>query len=119
LSVKAWVQAEKMRRGCHDCGYAEHPAALDFDHLPGEVKLFALSACWGRTLEEVQAEVAKCEVRCSNCHRVVTWLRHQGEIAGHLTIKRQLALADEFARAKQTKSGAVPTRSAAFGSAGR
>jgi hypothetical protein len=35
---RAYIQSIKMERGCTDCGYREHPAALDFDHLPGFVK---------------------------------------------------------------------------------
>lgn len=62
--------AIKMARGCADCGYRAHPAALDFDHLPGTVKLFQVGAMSGRRRELIDAEIAKCEVVCANCHRV-------------------------------------------------
>lgn len=67
---RAWMQDEKLRRGCIDCGYNEHPAALDFDHIEGE-KRFAVSKV-SRSLEALKAEIAKCVVRCANCHRIRT-----------------------------------------------
>lgn len=75
----------KLAMGCVDCGYAAHPAALEFDHLPGadkidEVGRLARSAAW----DVVLAEIAKCELVCANCHRVRTAERlpHTGELAG-------------------------------------
>jgi hypothetical protein len=72
------IVALKLAQGCADCGYNAHPAALDFDHRPGEVKLFTVSL--GSTSKGIQtllAEVAKCDVVCANCHRVRTWERSQ------------------------------------------
>lgn len=64
-----------MERGCVDCGYAAHPAALQFDHLPGVDKSFQLSNSLQRAWADVLAEVAKCEVVCANCHAVRTATR--------------------------------------------
>lgn len=55
--------------GCVDCGLKD-PRALDFDHVRG-TKSFTIS--YGdyspsRLLEEI----AKCDVRCANCHRIQT-----------------------------------------------
>lgn len=54
---------------CVDCG-EDDPIVLDFDHVLGEKeftisKLVNRKASWGNVL----AEIAKCEVRCANCHR--------------------------------------------------
>lgn len=67
----------KTSRGCTDCGYSGHPAALDFDHLPGFLKTGLISAMVRsrgsrQTLVRVLAEIAKCEVVCANCHRIRT-----------------------------------------------
>lgn len=71
-----------MARGCADCGYRGHAAALDFDHLPGSVKLFDIGGSVAKySLEVLLAEVTKCEVVCANCHRVRTFVRKQAEIA--------------------------------------
>lgn len=61
----------KTRRGCLDCGYREHPAALDFDHVTGE-KFIEVSVMGTFSLKRIMEEVAKCEVRCYRCHRIRT-----------------------------------------------
>lgn len=71
----------KLDRGCVDCGYREFACALDFDHVRGE-KLGTLAHIAVRnTWEDVLIEIAKCEVRCSNCHRVKSWQAGKSKIA--------------------------------------
>jgi hypothetical protein len=57
------------RSCCADCGESD-PVVLDFDHVRGEkvasiAAMIAGSYAW-LTIEQ---EIAKCEVRCANCHR--------------------------------------------------
>lgn len=72
-------QQIKLERGCVDCGYKDHAAALDFDHIPtkGE-KMGNVSrvASQGR-IEIMLSEIEKCEVVCANCHRIRTYNRLQ------------------------------------------
>jgi len=73
---REYVDQVKLEAGCTDCGYREHSAALDFDHLPGYDKVQTVSALvTAGTLDEIKAEITKCEVVCANCHRVRTALR--------------------------------------------
>jgi hypothetical protein len=55
---------------------------MDLDHVRGE-KAFGLSKHRERysTFAEMEAEIAKCEVRCPNCHRLRHWRESQGEDA--------------------------------------
>lgn len=70
----------KLRAGCTDCGYNAHPQALHFDHIPGRgEKLFNIGAYVHCSWEKIEAEIAKCEVVCANCHAVRT---HTRRIAG-------------------------------------
>lgn len=69
--VRARLQAMKMERGCMDCGYRAHPAALEFDHAR-DTKSITLSQCSERYWSVVEHEVAKCDVVCANCHRIRT-----------------------------------------------
>lgn len=64
----------KVGQGCADCGYNADPIALDFDHLPGTDKIAAVATMVGdaKGWEMIIAEIAKCEVVCSNCHRIRT-----------------------------------------------
>lgn len=68
---------------CVDCGETD-PQVLEFDHLrdktSGIAELLHRHVRW----EIIEAEIAKCEVRCANCHRRRTsaagnWFRHRAE----------------------------------------
>jgi hypothetical protein len=69
---RLYFQQIKLERGCVDCGYRASPVALDFDHLPGTVKRYRIACMAGMKRELVDAEIAKCEVVCANCHRIRT-----------------------------------------------
>ena len=63
---------------CVDCGGVFPPVAMDFDHVRGEKKFTIANWMNGKaraTEAELIAEIAKCEVRCANCHRI----RHHNE----------------------------------------
>ena len=54
----------KQREGCGECGYAEHPEALDLVGVPRPQH--DIRARWSDIIDWVLA----CEVVCANCHRV-------------------------------------------------
>jgi len=62
----------KLAAGCIDCGYAEHPAALDFDHVSGTKHFGIGGAGPTRAWHTMLGEIEKCVVRCANCHRIRT-----------------------------------------------
>lgn len=62
----------KIEKGCADCGYRKHHAALEFDHVRG-VKRRCVSAA--ATMIAFLSEAQKCDVVCANCHRVRTYTR--------------------------------------------
>ena len=73
--VSVFLETYLQSHPCVDCGEVDL-VVLDFDHVRGEktANVSDLKAqCY--SLKAVQAEVAKCEVRCSNCHRRVTHQR--------------------------------------------
>lgn len=54
---------------CVDCGERD-PVVLEFDHVRGEkVDNISRMLCSTRSLKVIQEEIAKCDVRCANCHR--------------------------------------------------
>jgi hypothetical protein len=74
----AMIDTIKTELGCVDCGYNLHPAALDFDHLPGSDKVLSISdMVRSRKMSDIETEIAKCEVVCANCHRIRTYERAQ------------------------------------------
>lgn len=70
--IKEFISSYKMGKGCVDCGYNKHHSALDFDHIKGEKKL---NVCFAKSIAQAKKEIAKCEVVCSNCHRIRTYER--------------------------------------------
>ena len=60
---------------CVDCGEADW-VVLEFDHVRGD-KVCPVSVLLSTALpvEKIEAEIAKCDVRCANCHRRVTYGR--------------------------------------------
>ena len=70
---------DKLKSGpCLDCGHCFPPVAMDFDHRDPSCKHFQIAAS-GRIAEaSVLAEVAKCDLVCSNCHRIRETRRRQG-----------------------------------------
>lgn len=63
-----YINAKK----CVDCGETD-PVVLEFDHRDGtqkeaEVARLIVQRQWAK----VAAEIAKCDVRCANCHRKKT-----------------------------------------------
>lgn len=71
--VRAWLLAYLLDHPCVDCGI-EDPRVLKFDHREPAQKRAAVSwlATVGFNLAAVQAEVAKCDIRCANCHQIRT-----------------------------------------------
>jgi len=60
---------------CVDCGTTDI-RVLEFDHRPDEIKVIDISraiSAW--KWDSVLAEVAKCDVRCRNCHAIITQTR--------------------------------------------
>lgn len=76
------VRELKMAKGCVDCGYRAHWAALDFDHLPGTTKVMDVAEMvrLSRPLDLILAEIEKCEVVCANCHRIRTVTRRASQL---------------------------------------
>jgi len=61
---------------CADCGNEYPPYVMDLDHVVGEKKFrLAEFSCWG--IQAILDELQKCEVVCSNCHRIRTKSRQE------------------------------------------
>lgn len=68
---------DRLGGKCIDCGWSGPLPAFDFHHKDSTQKDFNLSKTY-KKMEEVIAEIDKCVLLCSNCHRV----RHWGEKVG-------------------------------------
>ena len=77
IAARAVLQAnvDAMKKGpCMDCGQKFDPVCMDFDHVRGEKKWsIAVGIRRAKPWSEIEEEIDKCELVCSNCHRVRTW----------------------------------------------
>jgi hypothetical protein len=69
----AWIRSNRAK--CKECG-EDHPAVLDFHHRDASKKNMNIMTAVARTglsKEKIKAEIEKCDVLCSNCHRKLHW----------------------------------------------
>jgi 5-methylcytosine-specific restriction endonuclease McrA len=68
---KEWVNAYKAERGCALCP-EKNPFAIDFHHRNKYEKAFTVSqAIHSKSIDQLEEEIKRCVVLCSNCHRKV------------------------------------------------
>lgn len=77
-AVRAWILEYLKAHPCVDCGET-NPVVLEFDHVRGK-KEFNIGKASSKNIgmRRLQEEIAKCDVRCANCHRKKTYIH-----AGH------------------------------------
>jgi hypothetical protein len=87
--IKAWIYDYLSNNPCVDCGEAD-PLRLEFDHRSD--KHFNIGKSFigkAKNIDIVQSEIAKCDVRCANCHRVKTH-KEQDTWKYRLSIERSM-----------------------------
>ena len=63
-----------------DCGITYPYFVMDFDHVEGEKKFnISIAANKLRSMKLILEELSKCELVCSNCHRIRTMNRAMKE----------------------------------------
>lgn len=82
------VQRFRNERGCSECG-EKHPATLDLHHINGDphpsirprrkdgTSRSGGNRWAGMSYADIETELTKCIVLCSNCHRIHTWEQRQ------------------------------------------
>lgn len=66
---------------CMDCGVKYPPYVMDFDHRPDEKKLGNIAHMINNNQKsKIFAEIKKCDIVCSNCHRERTNSRQSASV---------------------------------------
>lgn len=91
---RRWIERRKQlirdakNVPCMDCGVLYHACVMDFDHRDPSSKLATVSLLAYRgSLEQFENEITKCDVVCSNCHRMRTY--NKQAYNGHVVRKTQ------------------------------
>jgi hypothetical protein len=77
--LQDYLREIKEKSGCVDCGIKDF-RVLDFDHIGDKTIEPARMANNLWSIERINKELEQCEVRCANCHRIVTWERRQASV---------------------------------------
>ena len=74
---RAWLEKQKAVP-CLDCGGIFPTYCMDFDHRDFGEKRFSIGERYANvSMSDLVAEIAKCDLVCSNCHRIRTHVRGQ------------------------------------------
>ena len=69
---------ELREKACADCGQHFPHYVMQFDHRDPATKHYVVTQMVGRAgKDRILAEAAKCDIVCSNCHRMRTYVRRQ------------------------------------------
>ena len=65
----------KTKTPCVDCGLNYPYYVMDFDHVRGQKHANVMELVSTLSKKKIDEEIAKCEIVCSNCHRIRTHMR--------------------------------------------
>jgi len=68
--AKRKAAIESLGNKCADCGITYPPAVYDFHHKEDKQEHVSVLIHNNRKLETILNEASKCELLCSNCHRM-------------------------------------------------
>ncbi len=71
FELRKWIGELKENTPCADCKNKYPYYVMDFDHL-GDKKILVSKVINSGSWVQTKAEIAKCEIVCSNCHRTRT-----------------------------------------------
>lgn len=78
--TKRFAEIRRMKEAspCADCGESYPYYVMDYDHRADEDKKFGIGVAMRTTgWQQILLEIQKCDLVCSNCHRIRTYNRSQ------------------------------------------
>ena len=70
-----YIRDLKTKSPCMDCKEYFPYYVMDFDHVRGKKHANVMELIPTLSKKKIDEEIAKCEIVCSNCHRVRTHMR--------------------------------------------
>lgn len=86
IDIIRWVYDYLLDHPCLDCG-CNNPVVMEFDHRDPDAKAIEVSKAIANNcgLDTIQAEIAKCDPVCANCHRKRTAKKQSWYSLGEVT----------------------------------
>ena len=76
-----YIRDLKEASPCMDCKNRYPYYVMDFDHVRGTKHANVMELIPTLSKKKIDLEIAKCEIVCSNCHRIRTHMRRVAKIA--------------------------------------
>lgn len=74
--LRSYINELRAKTPCLDCGVSYPHYVMDFDHRnPSEKTKEVTNIVTSNSWKKLFAEIEKCDIVCSNCHRERTWGR--------------------------------------------
>lgn len=73
--LATYIRNLKESSPCLDCKKHFPYYVMDFDHVRGKKHANVMELITTLSKKKIDEEIAKCEIVCSNCHRIRTHMR--------------------------------------------
>lgn len=86
VKIRNWFADYKKTLQCEHCGNNDH-RVFDFHHRDKSKKegtVSEMATCGRNSIETIKKEIDKCNVLCSNCHRILHYeeLKEEKQLNG-------------------------------------
>ena len=75
-----YIRQLKSNSPCIDCKISYPYYVMDFDHVRGVKHKNVSELISTLSKKKIDLEIAKCEIVCSNCHRIRTHMRKMSKM---------------------------------------
>ena len=75
-----YIRQLKSNSPCIDCKVSYPYYVMDFDHVRGVKHKNVSELISTLSKKKIDLEIAKCEIVCSNCHRIRTHMRKMSKM---------------------------------------
>jgi len=87
----------KEGKPCAHCGGLFPQVCMDYDHIDPKTKKLCVAQMLGYSWKDIEKEISKCELICSNCHRIKTYETTNRQ--------KQHTITTHYKRSKPKRSG--------------
>ena len=88
IKNREWIYKLKTETPCADCKQHFPPYVMEFDHRVPAEKRWDISHIYHKSPVTIKAEIDKCDIVCSNCHQIRTYVSQAHQRGGLISVGR-------------------------------